>query len=367
MMVDWLTVELPDPVGLPVNDGHVMRVKRSGQVDWTTPARLGVEGSWSSNMTFRAVGADYADDDDDGRALWELRAASGGNVRQSGLEVSGNPAKFLHGHNLFGSADPGELLGAVMDRALPSIWPHLGELPALDLANATLGRIDLTGSWLLDRAEDVVPFLRAMEESVWCPYRGKGVMNHVGTLYYGFTKKGERAKDWQLKLYSKGLDVTAHPLPSPAYSVPGLLDEVNRTVRVELTLRKAELKRLGLTKVGDWTPAKVGEIWRHYVAKLEREKAAVNLDAVDLAQLGLKPRHVAFLAAWKNGTDLRDCMPGRTFRRLRSELRDATGHDIALRCPKSNVVPLRRLVVASDAADRPQWADALTAVLSRAA
>ena len=358
MMVDWLTVELPDPVGLPVNDGQVCRVRPTGEVEWSTQCRLSVEGSWSSNMTFRAIGAQYVDGD----AL----ASLGRGVRDSGLEVSGNSAKFLTGHNLFGSDDVSALLAGVIGKAKDAIWPDLFEHPEMDFSEGLISRIDLTGAWLLDRDTDVVPFLRAMEERVWCPYRGRGVMNDVGTLYYGLTKKGKRAKDWQLKLYSKGLDIGAHPLPKPAYSVPGLLEEVNRTVRVELTLRTAELKRLNMRKVGQWTPAKVREIWEEYVAKLDFGEATVNLDTADLGALGLKARHVHALAAWKAGNDLRAGMSRPSFYRLRKELKEATGFDIATARPVSNVVPLRRVVTASPAL-QPIWADHLTAALARAA
>jgi II/X family phage/plasmid replication protein len=361
MMVDWLTVEVPDPIGLPVNAGHILKVTPDGSVEWSTAARLPVEGSWSSNMMFRCVGASSADESLH-RAQYELGAPS----RRSGIEISGNPTKFLQGHNLFGSDCATDLLSRALERAAPKVWPHLDELPEFDLAEASISRIDLTGSWLLDRETDVVPYLRAMEERVWCPFRGRGVMSDVGTLYYGRVVKGKRAKDWQLKLYSKGLEIGVHQLPLPAYSVPGLLDHVNRTIRVELTLRTAELKRLGLTKVGDWTPERVAEIWRSYVAKLDFGEATLNLDTLDLAELGLKARHATALAAWKAGNDLRGCMSRETFYRLRRELKAATGYDIAVRCPKSNVVPLRRMVMASDAG-RPEWADALTEALSRAA
>jgi II/X family phage/plasmid replication protein len=94
--------------------------------------------------------------------------------------------------------------------------------------------------------------------------------------------------------------------------------------------------------------------------------ATVNLDTTDLAALGLSARYVAFLGAWKAGNDLRQCMSSSAFYRLRKQLRELTGYDIALRCPKSNVVPLRRLVMATPAA-RPQWADALTEALASAA
>jgi II/X family phage/plasmid replication protein len=365
-MVDWMTVETPDPVGIPVNSGEVMRVSRTGEIEWTTPARLNVEGSHSSNMTFRAVGASSADEDRS-RASWELRPG----CRDSGLEVSGNPAKFLQGHNLFGSADPSDLLARTIAKAKDAIWPDLFDLPQIDVSKALLSRIDLTGSWVLDREADVLAVLRAMEETIWVPYRGRGVFDAGGsTLYFGRTAKGKRAKDWALKLYWKGPEVTAHPLPRPAYSVPGMLDELNRTIRVELTLRTPELKRLGLREVGQWTPAKVRQIWEVYVSKLNLEKAPrvlVNLEAADLSQYDLKPRHILALAAWRAGTDLKQTMPPRTFYRLRKEIDEATSWDIAAVWPKSNVVPLRRIVALTEPADVPSWAHNLTDALASAA
>jgi II/X family phage/plasmid replication protein len=350
MMIDFLTVEIPDPVGLPINDGHVCRVRTDGSLEWNTACRKQLRGSWSSSMMFRALGA-----------------APDGEC-PSGLEISGNPAKFLTGHNLFGSDCPTDLLTRLLERVGPELWPssHF-DSQFVDLAEGQISRIDLTGSWLLDRPVDVVPYLRSMEERVWVPYRGRGVMDAGGsTLYYGRTAKGKRAKAWQLKLYAKGPEIAVHPLPLPAYSVPQLIDHVNRTIRVELTLRTSELKRLGLTRIADWTPERVSEVWRTYVAKLDFGDATMNLDTLDLAELGLKARHATALGAWKAGNDLRAIMSPSTFRRLRSELKALTGYDIATLRPKSNVVPLQRLVVATDAGT-PEWADALTAALSHAA
>ena len=362
-MIDWLSVEVPDFVGRPINAGHVLKLSPAGNVEWSTAARLNVEGSWSSNMTFRCLGAEFTDAKRDPHSSHHHSFTR----KQSGLEISGNPAKFLQGHNLFGCADAVQLLDAVLEKAAPAIWPELGELPEFDLAEAPISRIDLTASWLVDRPSEVLPYLAAMSERVWCPYRGRGALERNGcTLYFGRTDKGKRAKDWTLKIYSKGHDIGVHPLPLPAYHVPGLLDEVNRTLRVELTLRTAELKRLGLTMVGDWTPEKVREVWEAYVAKLDFGESVLNLDTLDLAELCLKPRHVAFLGAWKAGNDLRACMSKTAFYRLRSELKELTGHDIALRCPKSNVVPLRRVIEAKPAG-RPAWADALTDALSNVA
>ncbi len=361
LMIDFLTVELPDPVGIPVNAGHVLRIAEDGRVEWQCPTRKNVRGSWDSNMTFRAIGAEYVEESP---GLVGLGAAR----RESGLEISGNPAKFLQGHNLFGSDDVRHVLADVVEKAKAAIWPELPFNAEIDFSEGYISRIDLTGSWLLDRDADVLPVLRAMEDGVWCPYRGRGVMDSGGsTLYYGRAAKGKRAKDWALKLYSKGREIGAHPLPRPAYAVAGLLEEVNRTIRVELTLRTAELKRLKLQKVGQWTPAKVREIWEAYVSKLDMRKIVVNLDTVDLGEIGLKPRHSHALAAWRAGNDLRAGMAPSSFRRLRKELLDETGWDIATRfATLSNVVPFRRHVEVVGA-PRPEWSEALTAALATTA
>lgn len=362
IMIDWATTELPDPVGIPINSGQMMSVSQTGCVEWATAKRLSVPGSWASNMTFRAIGASYTDDN---QAIVGL----GEGERQSGLEISGNPAKFLNGHNLFGSNDLHDLLARSIDKARSAIWPDLFETPRVDLSAGTLSRIDLTGSWLVDRPEDVLPTLRAMEERVWCPYRGRGVFDAGGsTLYYGRAKKGGRAKDWAIKIYWKGAEVgvPGHKLPPPAYEIPGLFEELNRTIRVELTLRTPELRRLGLDTVGAWTPAIVSETWERYVQKLDFGQTAVNLDTVDLAKLGLKARHADALAAWQAGNDIRANRSRASFYRLAKELRDLTGIDVRTAVPKSNVVPLRRLVTVSPAL-HPRWADQLTAALGVAA
>lgn len=269
---------------------------------------------------------------------------------------------------MFGSDDLTELLVGVLYKAKEHIWPGLFHDPEIDFAEGVISRIDLTGSWVLDRPEDVDAYLRTMEATGWCPYRGRGVMDLGGsTLYYGRAARGKRAPDWQLKLYSKAREVIAHPLPGPAYRVPGLMEEVNRTIRVELTLRKSELKRLGLHKVGQWTPAKVREVWQRYVRKIDFGEATVNLDTVDLGRLGLKSRHATALAAWKAGGDLQSCMSKATFYRLRRELKTATGYDIANRAPKSNLVHLKRSLTAYEIRSRPEWADDLAQILSQSA
>jgi len=359
MMVDYLTVELPDAVRVPVNGGHVAKVRPDGSVEWATACRRDLRGSWSSNMTVRAIASSHREGD--GKF-----GHTGRKLRESGLELQGNPAKFLSGHNLFGSDCVVDLLDRTLASVLPAIYPDLPELPRIDVREGRVARIDLTGSWLLDRESDVLPTLRAMEERIYCPYRGRGVQRDIGTLYYGLVDKGKRAKAWQLKLYAKGLEVMVHKLPQPAYGVDGLMDELKRTIRVELTLRTEELKRLGMSQVSDWTRERVRAVWEQYVGKLDFSDGHVNLDVNELAAAGIKHRLRDAIAAWKSGNDMRVGRSPATFSRLRKQIREATGYDIATVMPKSNVVPLRR-VVELVPATRPAWADQLDRVLREAA
>lgn len=380
MMVDFLTVEMPDPFGFDINGGEVIKVGCDGVVDWSTICKKTVKGSWDSSLVIRNVSDCYETEafepqgDYQGIAMIPLARPGGltdDRLRKRGLELSGNPAKFVQGHNLFGSDDPTKVLAAGVRKVASTMWhgPRVADTFPLDMnaiSQARISRIDLTASWVLERESDVLPFLRAMEERVWCPYRGRGVQSDPGTLYYGLAQKGKRAKDWQIKIYSKGMELGRRRLPSFAMEVPGLLDEINRTVRVELTLRTRELKRLGLRCVGEWTPDKVGEVWRSYVDRLDFGESAMTLDNTDLAELGIKPRLLDAISSWKAGNDMRAGRPATTFKRLRKEVRDATGYDIASPMPKSNVVPLRRVIEAKPAL-YPIWADQLTAALERVA
>lgn len=355
-MIDYLAAALPDPFGQAVGGGEVCKIDEHGEVQWVARCKKDVRGSWDGSLRVRNLMAEET----------VSAGIAGGKRRKSGLEIDGNPAKFVHGHNLFGTSDLAELVKEAVSavaRALHTFPVGPEQVAGFDFGEGTISRIDLTGSWLLPCPGDVLPFLDAMRESVFCPYRGRGTFanNDPGTLYYGYSEKGKRAKDWQLKLYSKGRELAKRPLPERALAVPGLLDDVNRTVRVELTLRGAELKRLGLSKVKDWTETTAAKVWQSYVDRLDVREVAMKTSD-QLAGL-LKPRHFDALQSWEAGNDLRIGRSRGSWYRLRKELLALAKVDIAIPVPKSNVVPLKRIVVA-ELAPRPAWADDLTTALA---
>ena len=356
VMVDWISARAPTCFDGDVTGGHVMKISPDGEVDWLSHSKKRIEGSFQSSVMVRQILAE------------ETRPGSvvpGQGGRSHGCVFEGNPAKFLNGHNLFGSGDATDLL----TRSLEKIGKAIGQEPwPFDFGQSDLTRIDLTSSWLVDRPSDVLPFLEAMQQRCHVPYRGRGVVppSGPGTLYWGYKKAGERASPWQIKIYAKGLEVAKRPLHADAMKIPGLLEELARTIRVEVTLRTPELKRLGMTKVRDFTPESTKRIWEEYVGKIDFGADDMTLDTHDLAEMEIKPRLVDAVAAWKGGNDMRAGRSRASFYRLRNEIRDACGIDIATSVPTSNVVPLRRVVVAKPAL-YPLWADAVEGIMSKVA
>lgn len=331
MMVDWLTVEMPADLPEPITGGVVAKFREDGTIEWAVNQRLQLEGSFSSSIMVRSVDP-------------------------TRLEISGNVAKFMQGHNIYGTADVGGLIRAFLERIGPKFWPD--GMPFIDVDEGLISRVDVTSGLLLDRPTDVLSFLKAAEERGHCSHRGRGVFKGEGTLVYG-DATGKRAKAWQLTLYSKGLEVAKRPLPEPMMNYPGVLDWVNRLLRVEVRLRTAELKRIALRRVGDWSSGAVAAAWKEKVDRIDFMEGSV-MDCSDLE--GVKPRLLDAYDAWCAGRDLRQGRPKASFYRLRREMHDTFGVDISMVAPKSNVVPLRRVITA-EPVHRPPWADAVDFVL----
>ena len=93
-MIDWVTAILPcdhDPSKLI--SGMVMSFDAKGDSEWVVNKKLTVEGSYSTKIQIKS----HTDSQ-----IW----------------VSGNPAKFLQGHNVFGTDDLSYLMGRFFDALL---------------------------------------------------------------------------------------------------------------------------------------------------------------------------------------------------------------------------------------------------------
>lgn len=224
------------------------------------------------------------------------------------LKVSGNPTKFLQGHNLLG---PGvSYLGPVvqaMIRAFPSEFRpggcDLDKLPAVKRS-----RVDITVMVDLGSHEVVHDWL-AHAASQTRSRHGRALTSE-GTVYWG-----KHSRRWALKAYCKGCELKKHP--APGFMGDDVQDWANRMLRLELVLRSPELKERGSLDES--------LIWEF----MKRIEVGVMKD-VRPSELDL-PRAVSdVFKLWLAGYDVRSDKPRATFYWQRRKILDAIGVDISL-------------------------------------
>ncbi len=354
-MIDWLTAKIPLTTDKVINGGKLTMFRRDGSIDWEAQARLSLEGSHSSNITIRSV-----------------------EDRPNLVEISGNPAKFLQGHNVFGTDDVAFLVWRLMRKLcelLPTPIPIIeeDELRWLN-GDFSISRIDI--NYMLefrDRAE-CRAFVRALGENTHIKYRGKADMDE-GTAYFGKVKKGRNASPWSIKVYVKGDELHLNEIPRNAddwdnsrdgrqwggklpenlYKRAELCAWADNKVRVELTLRGKELKKLGYRFATMLSPAVVSALFHSYIGRMEiADNAALTVSDTEVLSRALQSTYTLWLA----GHDLRQFLPKSTFTRQKRQIYNAVGVDISVP-PQTNsgkVIPLRGIMKNFTPAPPPDFA-----------
>lgn len=332
MVIDWITVEVP-LFHSPVDSGRIFKVLPGGEIDWNSPCRASVEGSYRSSIQVKSIGGDGAGQ---ATALW----------------ISGNPSKFLQGHNVFGSED---ILSLVYDtfvevcRSL-DISPTNSELAIAKRGNYRLKTIDICRSFELPTRGDCLAWLRAMEYKSTTRH-GRPLMKG-GTLYFG-----SGTARWKFKFYSKGDELDSkkkgHKLPSELLNTP-IKDFAENLLRIELTLMSKELRALGVETVMQMQQDFIDKIYQDYLGRI---KMSEQISLSTTRQNELPRKLQSTYLHWNNGVDLRSILPKATFYRHRRDLL-VHGIDIMLRketADRSNVIPLIRVLEATPVGV-PEWA-----------
>jgi II/X family phage/plasmid replication protein len=326
-MIDWLTFRLP--LAMPLDVGVVMSVDADGSIEWCAPKALSVEGSHSSSVRLRRFSYDTT------------------------LEISGNPAKFLQGHNLFGSDDLPGLCRAFARSICARVdyQPSDAEQAIIDADLARLTRVDLTQSWDFGTLPRALSVIRALDGLVFA-HRGRGSLTGEGTVYW--RKQSRRLAS---KAYSKGNEIKAkgHTLPVALEFRDELIEHAAGHVRFEHTLRGMWLKARGLDVVQNWATLGVTPQGLH--AELMSQLTLTDAAAPDELVEQLPARLRLIYRAWQSGDDLRRTLPIRSFYRYRKQLLEH-GIDIAStqhQREPSNVIPLR-IVLTGTPATVPAWA-----------
>jgi len=330
-VLDWLKIVVPRP-GFQISAGQVVSYDADGVEEWHTEKRFMVDGSHDNRVSIRSVL------DRDGMPA---------------VEISGNPAKFFQGHNLFGSDDIVPLAQSfvvAVARAAGFVFSD----EALSLISQGLvyvQMVDLTFSWDFGNCNRALSAIQGINQQGHLAHRGRGSMLNEGTCYFG-----KNSRRWAVKFYAKGeeIKVKGHRLPDGIDRLADLKSYADGLVRSEVRVMALELKRMGLDLLRNWRTVEVATTHSAFLSKLNLSEATMT-DTKVLPTLS--PKLQAIVAAWEAGSDIRVMFKSKeTFYRHRRALL-AHGIDIAIRKPNpaSNVVPLR-VVLTGLPVGVPTWA-----------
>lgn len=339
-MIDWLTFVAPlehdqSETG-PFWAGEVVSLlpdpthETGSSIEWISTKRLQMVGSYSKVIQVRSI-------EHNGRPA---------------LHVSGNPAKWMQGHNIFGSDDLRGLVLAMLCRICKQadVMPSKGDLAAWNAGRIKLERVDVTYSYDLGSLPRVRNALRSLDSTAHLKHRGRG--HFAGdSLTFG---KGSRR--WSLTMYAKGseIDVKGHELPHALLSTP-LHDHAQGLLRVEVRMLSLQLVQQGLQSLSAWSIQTPSELHRRILGGLNISDAAM----IDTHSLEALPGRLRLVyQAWKDGHDLRATLARNTFYRYRTELLKH-GVDIAVKQERvaepENVVRLP-VVLHARPVGVPDWA-----------
>ena len=347
-----------------LNTGRVASFDSSGNIEWQTTKWLHARGSFDSTMACKPLLIDpprvtpqmlmlarrnhlYRERV---RELLDIQGAPPAVV----LDISGSPAKFLQGHNAFGSDDVIGLGAAVISRCVDLLGLTLTqrEFEWIEQGDYRLLRTDVNYSYSTGSRSNCLSWLQSAEKHSHLANRGRGSMTKGETLNWG-----ARSSYWSLKAYCKGQEMTtkdkAHRPSDELPHLDQLLKWADDKLRIELQCNARYLTEKALDKASAWKSDTPAVLHSEHLGKLTLS-GEVNMKPAELEALPPALRQTYLL--WSQGHDIRDVMSRATFYRRRRELLDH-GIDIAVKSPdaSSNVVPLIRTIEAVPCGV-PDWA-----------
>jgi len=336
-MIDWFRGEIP-LLHDPLPTGRILSIESDGSIAWESPKSLICRSSHETSLKIKSAGGN-------------------GEGRATTLFIDGNLAKFLQGHNVFGSRDLNMLLLLAFRKVYQLQGDHLHSCSSPSLTEAAIKKgnykvkmLDINQLYDVGNDVSVESWLHAAH--MRARSRHGRSSRDKGTVYLG-----KSSKRWAFKFYNKHREMFArgktHQLPLYLQNI-GLEEFIQGKLRAELRIFGKELEKHGITHGKHVTQQKLGELFNTYLGKIDMTTQATLIDE----QLLKMPRTLqGTYQLWRQGADLRQLLAKPTFYRHRSMLIEY-GIDIAamhLEPEYNNVVPLIRVIEAKPVGI-PQWA-----------
>lgn len=306
-MIDWFAGLVGyDAQGLKL--GLVQVISPAGEITLQKEGWIKAMGSYESSVQLSR----------DSSTPGMRKSAEPGELvcNSSVYKLSGNPSKFLQGHNVFGPSV------ALLVPLVQAVFRRLHEgLSASDVGSCLMpavsrNRVDVTTSIRMDSDAMVHEFIHHAQLETRSRHK-----HHQGGLTGSSTMTwGVSSKRWMITVYCKHCELSKHPLADPGMQAD-LLEYSAGLLRVELRLYTKELvKRETLSEA---------LIWDFY----DRiEVGVMKTDADDKAKT-LRPPVRLLYEHWRDGHDVSPAsgfIKRAAFYKYRKEILEATGQDISL-------------------------------------
>ncbi|HDR9097062.1 TPA: hypothetical protein QDB15_002628 [Burkholderia vietnamiensis] len=275
------------------------------------------------------------------------RETRGGISEPGMLFVEGSVFGFKYGQNVFTSSN----LRAGCLYALRCISRKV----ELNASPETWSKWK-AGEILLDRVDLAVNFdlgsdsVSTVVDRIAHQLIGKGTASrhHTGSVCLA----PRDSKEYSVAMYAKGAEMKlARRKATSDQNYDRLVGECENLLRVEVRLRKRELKRCGLSRVSDWTIEKARDVFREYASKFPM------LDVVAAGPVGRKelnrlpPKLRDVFALHKMGADLTVIYPPRTLATYRRKFAEI---GIDIKCQSIDNPP-RNPALSFGPVKTPRW------------
>lgn len=342
-MIDWIDAVIPFQHSEPVFGGCVAKFGETGCMVWRKDTFRVLDGSFDSSSVVQT----HFDNEAQRKA-----AADGGLFRF--LKVSGNPAKFLQGHNLFGSDSLPTIAPIYFRAVVEALGLEVDPFTFERWANGDfwLRRVDVAVMVDLGGPLELAECMNALRLQAHYQHRGRGHIDE-GSLRWG----GKSSRETVVKAYDKHKEIMgpkAHRLPDEIPRKTDLEAFAVGKLRLEVELHARHLEAMNLRR---------GSAWHADTAETEWSKAMEKLTIS--GQMKLTPDQLKALpkpirktySAWESGRDLHACMSRATIYKHRAQLL-CMGIDITLPFDpayRPKVVSLHAVLTAKPVAI-PAWA-----------
>ncbi|MCM2263562.1 MAG: phage/plasmid replication protein, II/X family [Desulfuromonadales bacterium] len=316
-MVDWLSFTVPYN-GPDICGDRTITFEASGEIKFEKASFKAIEGSFSKRVMVKTIPLDTG----------------------NGLYISGNPAKFLQGHNLFG---PFDVVGLAYDMSLEICKTlqicDLRLLSDIRRGAFDLKRIDVTASYRLPSTSDVRAWLK--HATVFASGKSQSVTDFRGkTLYFG-----QHSQRVTLKFYSKADDKYFRAdCELFVDEKRQFLEEFAQGIlRAELTLRGRKLKEMGIHRGHHWDSLLAQGVYNMH---LDKVNLCGEYELEDEDVKNIPARYRAAYELYKQGKLLSELYSRATYYRYKKYFLESYGInvDVPRVQERGNVIPLIRVL-----------------------